>query len=59
VRVSTLFLQQNVTFRIPFGNGSGGILARVGGTRRPVLLEALVEWGEDHTDFEYNTEFMR
>ena len=33
--------------------------ARVGGTRRPVLLEALVEWGEDHTDFEYNTEFMR
>ena len=33
--------------------------ARVGGTRRPVLLEALVEWGEDPTDFEYNTEFMR
>ncbi len=33
--------------------------ARVEGTRRPVLLEELVEWGEDHTDFEYNKEFIR
>ena len=33
--------------------------ARVEGTRRPVLLEELVAWGEDHTDFEYNKEFIR
>ncbi len=33
--------------------------ARVEGTRRPVLLEELVEWGEDHTDFEYNKAFIR
>jgi len=28
-------------------------LARRDGTRRPTLLEALVEWGEDHTEFDY------
>ena len=33
--------------------------ARVDGTRRPVLLEELVEWGQDHTEFDYNKEFVR
>lgn len=33
--------------------------ARVNGTRRPSLLEALVEWGEEHTEFEYNPQFTR
>ena len=28
-------------------------LARRDGTRRPTLLEALVEWGEDHTEYAY------
>ena len=32
--------------------------ARKGGTRRPVLLEELVEWGQDHTEFGYNQEFI-
>ena len=32
--------------------------ARTEGTRRPVRLEDLVEWGQDHTDFEYNQEFV-
>ena len=32
--------------------------ARAGGTRRPVLLEDLVEWGEDHTDFGYSDDFV-
>ena len=32
--------------------------ARMEGTRRPVRLEELVEWGQDHTDFEYNQEFV-
>jgi hypothetical protein len=33
--------------------------ARVDGTRRPVLLEELVEWGEEHTEFEYSEAFIR
>ena len=32
--------------------------ARTEGTRRPVRLEELVQWGQDHTDFEYNQEFV-
>ncbi len=32
--------------------------ARTQGTRRPVLLEDLVEWGQDHTEFGYNKEFV-
>ena len=32
--------------------------ARTEGTRRPVLLEELVEWGQDHTEFGYNEEFV-
>jgi len=32
-------------------------LARRDGTRRPTLLEQLVEWGEDHTEFSYNPTF--
>ena len=32
--------------------------ARVEGTRRPSLLEDLVEWGQDHTEFGYNKEFV-
>ena len=34
-------------------------LARRDGTRRPSLLESLVEWGEDHTEFTYNSRFIR
>jgi len=34
-------------------------LARRDGTRRPTLLEDLVEWGEDHTEFEYTSRFAR
>ena len=34
-------------------------LARRDGTRRPSLLEKLVEWGEDHTEFSYNSRFIR
>ena len=33
--------------------------ARMEGTRRPVLLEDLVQWGQDHTEFDYNKEFVR
>lgn len=33
--------------------------ARTEGTRRPVLLEDLVRWGQDHTEFEYNEEFVK
>ena len=33
--------------------------ARVEGTRRPSLLDDLVEWGQDHTEFDYNREFVR
>lgn len=32
-------------------------LARRDGTRRPTLLEDLVRWGEDHTEFNYNPRF--
>ena len=32
--------------------------ARTEGTRRPVLLEELVEWGQEHTEFEYSKEFV-
>ena len=32
--------------------------ARTEGTRRPVLLEELVEWGQDHTEFGYNQDFV-
>ncbi len=34
-------------------------LARRDGTRRPTLLEALVRWGEDHTEFRYSPRFTR
>jgi hypothetical protein len=34
-------------------------LARRDGTRRPTLLEDLVEWGEDHTDYDYNPRYSR
>ncbi len=34
-------------------------LARRDGTRRPSLLEELVEWGEDHTEFSYNPRYLR
>ena len=32
--------------------------ARTEGTRRPVLLEDLVKWGQDHTEFGYNKDFV-
>ncbi len=32
--------------------------ARTEGTRRPVLLEELVQWGQAHTDFGYSQEFV-
>ena len=32
--------------------------ARLEGTRRPTFLEDLVEWGEDHTEFEYSSDFV-
>jgi len=32
--------------------------ARTEGTRRPSLLEELVEWGQDHTEFGYSKEFV-
>ena len=32
--------------------------ARTEGTRRPVLLEELVEWGQAHTEFGYNQDFV-
>lgn len=32
--------------------------ARQSGTDRPALLEDLVRWGEDHTDFEYAPAFQ-
>jgi hypothetical protein len=34
-------------------------LARRDGTRRPTLLEDLVRWGEDHTEYTYNPRFTR
>ncbi len=33
--------------------------ARTEGTRRPVLLEDLVEWGQEHTEFGYSEEFIK
>lgn len=33
--------------------------ARTQGTRRPVLLEDLVEWGQEHTEFGYSEEFIK
>jgi hypothetical protein len=33
--------------------------ARRDGTGRVTLLEDLVDWGEAHTDFEYNSRFIR
>lgn len=33
-------------------------LARRDGTRRPTLLEDLVRWGEEHTEFSYNSRFV-
>ncbi len=32
--------------------------ARLEGTKRPSLLEALVQWGEDHTEFEYSARWV-
>lgn len=34
-------------------------LARRDGTERPTLLEDLVQWGEEHAEFEYNSRFLR
>ena len=34
-------------------------VARRDGTRRPTLLEELVRWGEDHTEFSYNPRYSR
>jgi hypothetical protein len=34
-------------------------LARRDGTKRMTLLEDLVEWGEDHTEFTYNERYTR
>lgn len=34
-------------------------LARRDGTRRPTLLEDLVRWGEDHTEFSYNPRYTQ
>lgn len=33
--------------------------ARRDGTTRPVVLEELVNWGEDHTEFEYSSDYIR
>lgn len=33
--------------------------ARKEGTQRPALLDNLVRWGEEHTDFEYNPRYIR
>ncbi len=32
--------------------------ARLDGTKRPSLLEELVQWGEDHTEFEYSARWV-
>jgi hypothetical protein len=34
-------------------------LARRDGTQRITLLEDLIEWGEDHTEFEYNERYIQ
>lgn len=31
--------------------------ARQSGSDRPTLLEDLIEWGEEHTDYEYNPDY--
>ena len=31
--------------------------ARLEGTERPTLLEDLVRWGEDHTEYKYNPRY--
>ena len=33
--------------------------ARTEGTRRPALLEELVAWGQEHTEFGYSEEFVK
>ncbi len=33
--------------------------ARRDGTEKVVLIEELIRWGEDHTDFEYNARYTR
>jgi len=33
--------------------------ARRDGTERITLMEDLIEWGEDHTDFEYNERYVQ
>ncbi|RMH18851.1 MAG: hypothetical protein D6701_05680 [Gemmatimonadetes bacterium] len=32
--------------------------ARLEGSKRPSLVEELIRWGEDHTDFEYNPRYV-
>lgn len=32
--------------------------ARTEGTRRPVMLEELVSWGQEHTEYEYSEDFV-
>lgn len=32
--------------------------ARRDGTRKPTLLEDLVDWGEEHTEFEYSAKYI-
>ena len=32
--------------------------ARRDGTERITLIEALIRWGEDHTEFEYNQRYV-
>lgn len=34
-------------------------LARRDGTRQPTLIEDLISWGEDHTEYAYNPRFIR
>lgn len=34
-------------------------LARRDGTARPVLMEDLIRWGEDYTEFRYSSRFIR
>jgi hypothetical protein len=34
-------------------------LARRDGTKRPTLLQELVEWGEDNTEYAYNKRYVR
>jgi hypothetical protein len=32
--------------------------ARRDGTERPALLEDLIRWGEQHTEYEYSTRYI-